>query len=108
MEKAKEMVAELRAQSCQLIVCLSHLGFSYRDDKVSDSRLAKEVPGIDLIIGGHTHTFLDKPQLVKQENGGATLIAQVGHSGLRLGRIDFEFGSEKALPYWSARSLEVS
>lgn len=108
LEKAKEMVNILRAQSCQLIVCLSHLGYAYRDDKVCDKRLASEVDGIDLIIGGHTHTFLDQPQLVKRANGRSTLIAQVGHSGLRLGRIDLEFGRTKVLHQWSARSLKIS
>ena len=45
-------------EKCDLIICLSHLGFKYKQDKVSDIKLARESQNINLIIGGHTHTFL--------------------------------------------------
>lgn len=86
---AKEMVQTLKSQKCDLIICLSHLGFKYEDTKVSDVVLAREVEGIDLIIGGHTHTFLDKPEEVVSNSGHKTLINQVGWAGIRLGRVDF-------------------
>ncbi|MHA6249746.1 bifunctional metallophosphatase/5'-nucleotidase [Pontibacter sp. CAU 1760] len=89
---AREMVQELRGkQKCNLVVCLSHLGYSYKDEKIDDLKLAKQVAGIDLILGGHTHTFLDVPDVVRHESGHETLVNQVGWSGLFLGRIDFSF-----------------
>lgn len=89
---AREMVQELRGkQKCNLVICLSHLGYSYKDEKIDDLKLAKQVDGIDLILGGHTHTFLDVPDVVRHESGHETLVNQVGWSGLFLGRIDFSF-----------------
>lgn len=89
---AREMVQELRAQQkCNLIICLSHLGYSYKEEKIDDLKLAKQVEGIDLILGGHTHTFLEVPEAVRHESGHETLVNQVGWSGLFLGRIDFSF-----------------
>lgn len=89
---AREMVQELRqSQKCDLLVCLSHLGYQYNNGKIDDVTLAREVAGIDLIIGGHTHTFLDKPEVVLHNSGHQTLINQVGWSGIFLGRIDFSF-----------------
>lgn len=79
-------------QGCHLVICLSHLGYRYEGTKVSDHILAAETSNIDLIIGGHTHTFLDKPDEVKNKDGKMVLINQVGWAGLMLGRIDFHFG----------------
>lgn len=76
-------------ENCHLIICLSHLGYAYKSNKVSDIVLAQETKDIDLIIGGHTHTFLDKPTKVKNKANKITLINQVGWAGLYLGRIDF-------------------
>ncbi|WP_242922875.1 bifunctional metallophosphatase/5'-nucleotidase [Pontibacter liquoris] len=91
---AREMVQELRGQQkCHLVICLSHLGYSYKDEKIDDLKLAGQVEGIDLIIGGHTHTFLDVPTIV-QNTGGQTLVNQVGWSGIFLGRIDFTFNKK--------------
>ncbi|MBQ20451.1 MAG: metallophosphatase [Flavobacteriales bacterium] len=76
-------------EKCHLIICLSHLGYAYKSNKVSDNVLAQETKNIDLIIGGHTHTFLDKPTGIKNKAENITLINQVGWAGLYLGRIDF-------------------
>ena len=46
---------------------------------------------IDLIIGGHTHTFLDRPEIVTNIDGEKVIINQVGCFGLYLGQIDFYF-----------------
>ena len=89
---AKEMVQELRdKQKCNLIICLSHLGYKYVGDKIDDVKLANQVEGIDLILGGHTHTFLEEPTVIRLESGHETLINQVGWAGIYLGRIDFTF-----------------
>ena len=92
VQQAREMVQELREkEKCHMVVCLSHLGYSYDTDKIDDRKLARQVSGIDLILGGHTHTFMDKPEVLRHENGHETMINQVGWSGLFLGRIDFTF-----------------
>lgn len=85
-------------QNCDLVVCLSHIGYQYKDDsdKICDTKLATLTKDIDLIIGGHTHTFLDKPTVLKNADGKDVLINQVGCYGVNLGRIDFYFESGKA------------
>lgn len=85
---ARRSVSELRAEGSSLIVCLSHLGYRYRGDTPSDTLLAQEVEGIDLILGGHSHTFMDQPDVYTQPNGRRTLVNQVGWGGMRLGRVD--------------------
>lgn len=80
---------------CNLVVCLSHLGYEYDSDKVSDVILASQSRSIDLIIGGHTHTFLDEPAKHENLDGKAVLINQVGWAGIMLGRIDFYFETRK-------------
>jgi 5'-nucleotidase len=88
---ADGMVNSLRTyHNCDYVICLSHLGFQYKDGRIDDIELAGRVKGIDLIIGGHTHTFLDQPKSVVN-TGGSTLVTQAGHSGVRLGRIDLNF-----------------
>ncbi len=86
-----------RKEHCDLVICLSHLGHSYTTNKVSDLVLAANTQDIDLIIGGHTHTFLDEPVVVQNRVGKPVLVNQVGWAGLRLGRIDFIFNAQKKL-----------
>lgn len=88
---ANEKAKSLKIQGCDLVICLSHLGYSYDHDKVSDLKLAEQTEGIHLIIGGHTHTFLEKPTEVVNKVGEKVLVNQVGWAGLNLGRIDFYF-----------------
>lgn len=89
---ARTTVARLRGtERCDLVICLSHLGYQYKNEKIDDLKLAAQVEGIDLILGGHTHTFLDAPVGIEGPNGHRTLINQVGWSGINLGRIDYEF-----------------
>lgn len=98
LEKAAEMAYFLRKEKkCQLIVCLSHLGFSYQDNQVSDVVLAKQSKNIDLIIGGHTHTFIDKHYVFKNSDGKDVIVTQVGWGGTRIGRVDFYFANNKAI-----------
>jgi len=77
-----------------LIICLSHLGYAYKEKKISDMVLAAETFHTDLIIGGHTHTFLKKPENVTNKSGQNVLVNQVGFGGLILGRIDYFFEKE--------------
>ncbi|MBT9188532.1 bifunctional metallophosphatase/5'-nucleotidase [Zobellia russellii] len=83
-------------ENCDLIVCLSHLGYEYKNkQKPQDVTLAAALEYTDLIIGGHTHTFLDKPTIVENKLGRNVLVNQVGCFGINLGRIDFYFDGSK-------------
>lgn len=76
---------------CDLVICLSHLGFAYPENKVSDKTLAPQLFHTDLIIGGHTHTFLDEPLKIVNNRGKTIFVTQVGWAGVVLGRFDFLF-----------------
>ena len=84
-------------KKCDMVICLSHIGYDYRDDatKVSDKILAANTTGIDLILGGHTHTFLPEPQSFLNKSGKNVLVNQVGWAGLLLGKITFYFDKNK-------------
>ena len=75
-------------KGCDLVICMSHLGYSYKSDTVSDVSLAAATSNIDVIIGGHTHTFLEKPELILNKEGNNVVVNQVGCYGMYLGRID--------------------
>lgn len=107
VQVAREIVQELRSKKCDLIICLSHLGYSYRSAKIDDLKLAAQVDGIDLIIGGHTHTFLEQPTTVNSASGYTTLVNQVGTGALRLGRIDFEFSKTNTLQNVAAKNISI-
>ena len=97
---AQDMARLLKQEKkCDLVICLSHLGYKYKDepDKICDTKLATLTKDIDLIIGGHTHTFLDKPTVLKNTVGQDVLVNQVGCYGINLGRIDFYFDDDTAV-----------
>ena len=109
VEKAKEMVAILRdKEKCDYIICLSHLGYQYKDDKISDVKLAAQTEGIDLILGGHTHTFLDAPVIYKNLADKQVLINQVGWAGVWLGRVDIFFEKKRTKKWHSVKPVKVS
>lgn len=92
LEQANKYAALLKEEEkCDYVICLSHLGYAYDTNKVSDLVIAKESQHIDLIIGGHTHTFLEKPTIVENTKGKEVLVTQVGWAGMILGRLDIYF-----------------
>ena len=98
IEISEDISRELKEKEhCDLVICLSHLGYHYSSSptKICDLNLAEKTKNIDLIIGGHTHTFLPKPTIAKNNIGENVLINQVGCYGINLGRIDFYFDSDK-------------
>ncbi|HMV14056.1 MAG TPA: metallophosphoesterase [Chitinophagales bacterium] len=78
-------------EKCHLIICLSHLGYQYQSTKISDIILAQQTNHIDVIIGGHTHTFLDAPVSQKNKDGKTVYINQVGWAGIQIGQLDYLF-----------------
>jgi 5'-nucleotidase / UDP-sugar diphosphatase len=88
---AKKMVRELKSENCNIVICISHSGVTREKNGEwggEDVALAKAVKGIDLIIGGHTHTRLDKPVFV---NG--IPIVQAGEFGKFVGRISLTYNT---------------
>ena len=81
-------------EKCDLVICISHLGHEYESDKISDLKLARLSKNIDVIIGGHTHTFLEKPKLIKNTENKNVIVNQAGWGALALGRIDLEFSKK--------------
>ena len=98
IEMAQDMSRILKHnENCDVVICLSHLGYAYHSNQISDLKLAKRTKDIDLIIGGHTHTFLQEPTLVKNKVNKNVIVNQVGCYGLFLGQIDFYFKHSKVL-----------
>lgn len=89
IETAKKYVPELKKQA-DLVVALTHIGFYEEPSSVTgDIQLAEAVPGIDVIVGGHTHTTLDEPVLV-----GNTLIVQADGYSEHVGRLNLVVDDE--------------
>ena len=110
IEVAKDMARILKEEEqCDLVICLSHLGYFYRNrpETVSDLNLAKSTKDIDLIIGGHTHTFLKKPTIAKNAIGENVLVNQVGCYGINVGKIDFYFDSTQKVTSDGGRTIVV-
>jgi 5'-nucleotidase len=99
VEVAADTTAHLRGyHQCDMVICLSHIGYRYDDDnRVSDRVVAQQVDGIDLIIGGHTHTFMPEPELFEKPDGSRTWVSQVGFAGIVLGRLDFYFDRSRKI-----------
>lgn len=97
---ARDSVRLLRErENCAMVVCLSHLGYyaEPKENETGDSQVAAQVDGIDFIASGHTHTFMEKPVIVRQPAGAETVIFQVGKSGIYLGRVDFIVRQKKVV-----------
>ncbi|HKJ34250.1 MAG TPA: metallophosphatase [Balneolales bacterium] len=106
VEVSRNTVRLLRAlHQCDMVIGLSHLGFEYEDDRICDKKLARIVNGIDLIIGGHTHTFLSKPFVVHKADNPPTIVTQVGFGGMELGRLDFEFDRTNTIRHFYSDNL---
>lgn len=99
-------------EKCDLVICLSHIGYDYKGEpeKISDKVLAKSTENIDLILGGHTHTFLPEPETHINRQGKNVLVNQVGWAGLLLGRLDFFFDSNKNVKQisWNNQAIDSS
>jgi 5'-nucleotidase / UDP-sugar diphosphatase len=97
-EIAREMVKVLReTEQAEVVICLSHGGMEQNKDGTftdgEDVRLAKAVPGIDVVIGGHTHTELRKPVIVN----GRTPVVQTGKYGQNLGELVISLDGRKQM-----------
>jgi len=83
---ADQLAKELKQKGCHIIVCLSHLGLEYKNKEyLDDITFAAKTKHIDVIIGGHTHSFMDEPLIIQNLANRNVIIHQVGWAGLRLG-----------------------
>ncbi len=80
-----EYARKLRKKGCDFIVCLSHLGVEH------DVRLGQQVRGVNAIIGGHSHTFMENPEIVTDLDGKPVTVTQTGAKGVYVGRMDVTF-----------------
>lgn len=98
-----------KKDGCDMVICLSHLGYKYKENpnKMCDIVLAKESENVDLIIGGHTHTFMDEPDVQKNKSGNDVIINQAGWAGILLGRLDFEFSRLQTKNLTKAHTVTV-
>ncbi len=78
-------------ERCDFVVCLSHIGYS--DDIV----LAQESKNIDIIIGGHSHTYMEQPDIRKNLDGKDVLIFQTGKNGAYINKFEVELDKVKLL-----------
>lgn len=88
-ELAKKLKEE---DGCDLVIALSHLGYSARNPKAaSDINLAKNTRNVDIIVGGHSHTFLKSEKVYKNLDGEDVIILHAGAQGQYVGRLDVKF-----------------
>jgi 5'-nucleotidase len=108
IQRANEEAHRLKKkENCDMVICLSHLGYKYNDNKVSDRVFAQQSENIDLIIGGHTHTFMKEPEVLKNKVGEDVIINQVGWAGLVLGRLDIKFSKGNRKNLASSRTIII-
>lgn len=92
LDSAKETVAAFEAQGIDKIIALTHIGYDDNAMMDNDQELAKKVPGIDVIVGGHTHTELKQPvQVVNEETEQPVVIVQANQYNKYLGQLDITF-----------------
>ena len=92
LETANKIARRLKqSEKCDYVICLSHLGFKYDDKKISDVVLAEKSKNIDLIIGGHTHTFLNSAKEIRNAENKSVHITQAGWAGIWLGKLEIVF-----------------
>lgn len=89
---ANEVAQKLKEEEhCDLVVCLSHLGWFNSPTKYSDSNLVQNTRNIDVVLGGHTHTYLEHPMMVKNLDGKEIPISQMGKNAQWVGHLTLTF-----------------
>lgn len=85
-----------KRKKCDVVVCLSHLGLDCGAlNGYCDRELAAQTKNIDVILGGHSHTYLEKPEYVENADGKEVIIMQNGKNGVFVGRIDINLEKSK-------------
>ena len=91
--KAQEMVNLLKnKKKCDYVICLSHLGWAKGD--MPDERVIANTQGIDLVLGGHSHIYLERLEYVKDQSGRAVPVDQNGKHGAFIGKLQLTFNKK--------------
>lgn len=85
IETANKYAHLLRQMGCDIVICLSHLGYEMPNDDCDDKRLAAATSGIDIILGGHSHTYFETPAKTTNKEGKEVLLQQMNKNGRYLG-----------------------
>ncbi|MBR6649082.1 MAG: bifunctional metallophosphatase/5'-nucleotidase, partial [Bacteroidaceae bacterium] len=93
IETAREYSSKLRSEGCELVICLSHLGFNI-PSRCSDEQLAAETSGIDIILGGHSHDLFEEPVIRKNNTGKDVVINHSGKYGRTVGLLSASIKAE--------------
>ncbi|MBC7319782.1 5'-nucleotidase C-terminal domain-containing protein [bacterium] len=101
VEIAKAMVKELESRGINKIIALTHIGWD------NDVKLAKEVEGIDIIVGGHSHTLPKSYPTVVADDSTPTLIVQANEYGKYLGRLDVVFNNTGVIQSWKGNLITI-
>ena len=87
VEVTREVVHTLRTkEKCDLVICLSHLGWPAKD-ALSDSNVFTKTEGVDLVLGGHSHTFMKELEWLTDAQGKRVPVDQNGKHAIYVGRI---------------------
>ncbi|WP_053781662.1 S-layer homology domain-containing protein [Paenibacillus xylanivorans] len=97
---AQATVNMLQDEGINKIIALTHLGYS------EDLKLAEAVEGIDIVVGGHSHTILNKPVVVETHTD-PTLVVQTGEYDVSLGQLDVTFDEAGVLKTWNGKLLNL-
>lgn len=101
LQRAALTVQELYSQGCNVVICLSHLGFSF------DETLASVIPGIHIILGGHDHLLMTQPVFIPNPTGFNTIICHPGEHYDNVGKLKFTYFNGN-LTYKSYEPIEVN
>ena len=86
VEVTRQMVELLKKQKkCDLVVCISHLGWEVTE--YPDNRFIQNTAGVDLVLGGHSHTYFDRLEYVNNKEGKAIPVDQNGKHGAFIGKL---------------------
>ncbi|WP_373895427.1 5'-nucleotidase C-terminal domain-containing protein [Virgibacillus sp. CBA3643] len=111
IETAEQAVEDFEDAGINKIIALSHLGYDSVPEVGNDLRLAEEIDGIDVIVGGHSHSVLEEPKVVSEDaNGKATeptVIVQAGEYAEYLGTLDVTFDENGVITSYDGELLEV-
>lgn len=90
---AQRMVNELKKKKCDLIICLSHLGWEVSEYPCE--QVIRQTTGIDLVLDGHTHTYLKKLEYVNDKSGRPVAVDQNGKHAAFVGKLQLQFDKKK-------------
>lgn len=111
IEEAKKAVAAFEGMGVNKIIALTHIGYNDNPNVDNDILLAKNVPGIDVIVGAHDHTKLDEPFVVDTNTVGeakdATLIVQANEYVKYLGTLDVTFDGDGVVTEYGGELIDL-